>query len=113
MKALKLPFVTALFLLIAACQLFGVEKPETFNQRLAYVYGTQTAVAQQIAEKTRAGLLGSEDNARFLRMVEDSKQIADGARTAMAGGDTSTAEGKLLLARNILVEVDAYVRSKK
>lgn len=113
MKALKLPFVSALLILLTACALLGVEKAQTFNQSLAYVYGTQTAVAQQLAEKTRSGLISSDDNSRFVRLVEESKQIADGARSAMQDGDTSTAEGKLNLARSILVEVDAYVRGRK
>jgi hypothetical protein len=110
--ALRLSLPLAVMLL-AACSLFNVEKPDTFNQRLAYVYGTEQAVAQQIAEKTRAGVISSDDNKRFVAMVENAKQVADGARAAMSGGDTSTAEGKLLLAKNVLTEVDAYVRSKK
>jgi hypothetical protein len=110
MRAMKLSFVAFLIPLLAACALFGVEKPVTFNERLGYVYGTQIAVAQEIANKTRTGVISSDDNARYVSIIENAKLVADGARDAMQGGDTTTAEGKLRLAQNILVEVDEFVR---
>ena len=110
LKLYSVPFVV---LLLAACTLFGVEKPETFNQRIAYVYGTQIAVAQQIADKTRSGVISPDDNERYVSIVEDAKAVADGARDAMQVGDTETAEGKLRLAQNILVQVDEFLRRDK
>jgi hypothetical protein len=110
LKTLKLSFVAFFIPLLAACALFGVERPVTFNERLGYTYGMQIAVAQQVADKTRTGVISSDDNARYVEILENAKLVADGARDAMQGGDTTTAEGKLRLAQNILVEVDEFVR---
>jgi hypothetical protein len=109
----RIPSLFLFVSLLAGCSLFGIEKPETFPQRLAYAYSTQTAVAQEIAAKTRSGVLSSADNQRFVAIIEDAKAVADGARDAMRGGDTATAEGKLRLAQNILVEVDQFLRSRE
>lgn len=112
MRLLKIPAIAALLYLLAGCALLGVEKPETFNERIAYTYGTQLSVVQQIADKTRTGVISPEDNDRYVSIAEDAKAIADGARDAMQTGDTATAEGKLRLAQNILIEVDEFIRSR-
>lgn len=112
MKHLKF---SSLFLLslLASCALFNLESPNTWNERLAYTYTLESGAANAVKTQEASGQLSKEDANKLLDIVENAKLIADGARDSMRGGDSTTAEGKLRLARSVLAEVNDYLGSKK
>lgn len=46
-------------------------------------------------------------------MTDDSKALVDAARAANAAGDTEGAEGRLVLATNVLTALRAYLGSQR
>lgn len=103
-----LPFV----LLLAACAQLGLAPASTLTERLAYAYGTHTAVLQATTSSLDAGDIKSEDAERILKIADQSRQALDAAKLAIGAGDTQTAEGRLQLATAILIELQAYLRRK-
>lgn len=109
MRNLKLPALSLLFALLAGCALFGLESPNTWNERLSYAYTLETGAANAIEAQSNSGQLTRDDANKLVDIVQNAKALTDGARDAMRGGDATTAEGKLRLARSILVEINEYL----
>lgn len=105
-------FYSFYFLILVAtlsgCSLF--EKPETVEQRLAYAYGTHTAVMEAAATSVSFGELTPEQGESVLELADRARTILDSARIAFSAGDPSTAEGQLALAMGILIELQNYLR---
>lgn len=100
--------VTIISLALGACQSFV--KPENIEQRLAYAYGTHTAVMQAAATSVSLGELTPEQGETVLVLADRSRIILDSARVALSAGDPTTAEGQLLLAIGILTEIQNFLR---
>lgn len=113
MNAVRIPIVFAMALLMGACTLFNLESPNTWNERLAYTYTLQSGAANAIKTQADSGQLTRDDATKLVDIVENSKDITDGARDAMRGGNSSTAEGKLRLARSILTEINEYLGERE
>lgn len=109
MKALRL---SALFLmLLAGCAQLGLESAQTLNQKIAYAYGTHTAVLQAATAGVTAGSLKSADAQQVLQMADQAKVILDGATSLAAAGDTTGATNKLALAAAALTALQTYLNS--
>ena len=102
----------ALILLLAGCAQLGLTPAKSFDEKLAYSYGTHTAVLQATTSYLTAKDITSKDAEQVLKLADESKALLDGARAAAKIGDTSTANSKLLLATSILAQLQAYLRSK-
>jgi hypothetical protein len=113
MKAIRIPIVLALAMLAASCALFNLESPNTWNERLAYTYTLESGAANAIKVQADSGQLSRNDANGLVDIVQNAKDITDGARDAMRGGDPTTAEGKLRLARSVLAEVNEYLGEKR
>lgn len=101
-----------LLLIVAACAQLGLEPASTLRERLAYAYGSHTAVLQATTRSLEAGDIGSEDATRVLKIADESRKALDAAKLAVDAGDISTAEGRLQLATALLTELQSYLRRK-
>lgn len=111
MKRLPLAFV--LCAILSACSALGIVQPQSFDQRLAYAAGVNTAVRDASTSALDGGTISSADMEHVLKLNDQTRVLLDAARAASQAGDTETAEGRLLLATNILTQLQAYLRSKQ
>jgi hypothetical protein len=108
----KAAFVAAVLLALTACAQLGLAPASSFSDRLAYAYGTHTAVLTSATHSLEAGEISSEDATRVLKVADQARQALDAAKLALTAGDTSTAEGRLQLAVALLGELQTYLRAK-
>lgn len=94
--------------LLTACAAFTA--PKSFDDRLAYAYGTHTAVLTAAASSVTAKELSSAQGEQVLRLADDSRRLLDAARLTATAGDVKTAEGQLALAANVLTQLQTYLR---
>jgi len=99
-----------MMLLIAACAAFAPAK--SFDQQMAYAYGTHTAIVQAATASLTAGSLSATDGDAVLKLALQSRAILDGAKVAAGMGDMTTAQGQLALAINILTELQTFLHSR-
>jgi hypothetical protein len=79
-------------------------KPQTINQRIAYVdEAGLTSSYQTIGELKVSGRIDAAKRDDLVGSADAVGSAVDAARTALASGDISTAEGKLRLARDGLM----------
>lgn len=112
MLAVLLAVSVPVALSLPGCAQFGLEQPQTLDQRLAYAYGTHTAVLDAAAVGVTTGKLTAEDGRQVLKLADESRLLLDAGRAAAAGGDVSTAEGRLVLALGILTQLQTYLNSR-
>lgn len=110
LRSLNVLFV---LLLIAGCAQLGLAPADSFDKKLAYAYGAHTAVLKATTSALSAGTLKSTDAEQVQALATQSRALLDGAHVASKSGDVTTANGKLLLATNILEQLQAYLRSHK
>jgi len=115
MHKLKLHFAAAFFLLVAGCAgcaQLGLAPADTFNERVAYSLATHTAVLQATTNALNAGSISSADGEMVAKLADESRALIDAARVVEASGDIKTANGRLLLATNILVQLQGFINSR-
>lgn len=98
--------------IVAGCQSLGLAPADTFEEKLAYAYGTHAAVQIAAARALDAKEISSDDGTTLLQLADESRVLLDAARLANSAGDTSTAEGKLLLASTVLTQLETYLRAR-
>lgn len=112
MKALHLNVLMVACLLFVGCTSMGLAPAKSFDDKLAYAYGTNTALRSAATNSLSAGSLSSDDAEEVLRLTDQARALLDSAKLASASGDPTTADGKLLLATNILTQLRAYLTSR-
>ena len=108
----NLAAVWVLLLLTAACTSMGLQSATSLDQKIAYAYGTHTAVLTAAGNALEAGSITADDASQVLRLADESRVLLDGARLAATGGDVATAEGRLTLATNLLQQLLDYLNAK-
>jgi hypothetical protein len=108
----RLPIAFVLCALLSACTAFGLAPAQSFDQRLAYAMGTNTAVRDASTSALNGGTISSTDMEYVVKLNDQTRVFLDAAKSASQAGDTETAEGRLVLATNILTQLQAYLRSK-
>jgi hypothetical protein len=113
-RQLQRPLIPVLLVLalIAGCAALGLATPKTLDERLSYAYEQHTAALQTIASSTNQKLITSADAVSMLAIADQSRLLLDAARSATTAGDVSTAEGRLVLATNVLRELQTYLRTR-
>ena len=109
---LKRSLMPVLLMLFAGCAALGILTPQTLDERLSYAYDQHTAALQTITSATNQKLISSSDAQAVLTIADQSRLLLDGARAASSGGDTASAEGRLILATNVLRQLQTYLRSR-
>lgn len=104
--------VTAILLvLLAGCAQLGLAPAQTLSQKIAYAYGTHTAVLQATTAAVTAGTLSSSDATSVLKMADGSQALLDSARALAAAGDVNGATNKLALATAALTALQQYLNA--
>lgn len=103
----------SLLLLLAGCASLGLAPASSFSDRLAYSYGTHSAVLVSATQSLEAGEISSEDASRVLKVADEARTALDAARIANGAGDATTAEGRLQLATALLTNLQAYLRAPR
>lgn len=106
------PLVLPLLLILAACGSLGLVTAQSLDERLSYAYGQHTGALQTIATATDLGELHSSEAKAVLAITDNARLILDSAKLAAGAGDVSTAEGRVVLATNVLREVNTYLRQR-
>lgn len=104
-------FALAILVLLSACAAWQPAK--TFEHKLAYGYSVYTAVVNAAAAGVEAGTLTKVEGAQVLRISDEARVVLDASKGAMGLGDLSTAEAQLVLATNLLTQLQAYLRTRK
>lgn len=104
--------IVLLFLLLTGCASLGIAPAGNFEQKLAYAYATNTAIREASTSSLNAGTISSKDMETIIPLNNQTRQVLDAAKAAMSVGDIKTAEAKLLLATNILTQLQSYLRNK-
>lgn len=102
----------ALVLMLAACAQLGLAPAKSFDDRLAYAYGTNTALREASTAALNAKQITSSDMEHIMAVNDQARSILDAAR-GMKDIDPKTAEGRLVLATNLLVQLQTFLRSKQ
>lgn len=110
---LALPLAAPLPFVLDGCAALGVAPAQTFNEKLAYGYGTHTAVLQAATAAVTAGSLSSADATKILADADNAKSALDAANAAYAAGDAAGANSKLAIATSLLTAVQAYLNAHK
>jgi hypothetical protein len=110
MKALNALWLLAL--LLSGCAQLGIAPAKSFDDRLAYAYGTNTAIREASTSALNAKQITSEDMEHVMAVNDQARSILDAAR-GMKGIDPKAAEGRLVLATNLLVQLQQYLRSRQ
>lgn len=100
------------FLVLAGCAQLGLAPASTFEERLAYSVSQNAAVRQAAANSLDAGEIELTDAQFVLKTTDEARTLLDAARAASGAGDISTAEGRLGVAANVLVQLQTYLRSR-
>lgn len=108
----KLAIILPLLLILTACGSLGLAPASSFEERLAYAVSQNAAVRKTAAVSLERKEIALEDAQRVLKITDEIRTALDAARLAAGAGDVSTAEGRLQLATSILINVQAYLRSR-
>jgi len=100
-----------LLILLSACSVFGVAKPETFNQKLAYAIGVHTSILQAATAAVTSGALTSSDAEAIAKQADTARAIIDVAKVAAAAGDAPGADHKLAIALAALTALQGFLNS--
>jgi hypothetical protein len=113
MTATRFTLAWALMALaMIACSSLGLAPAQTFEQKLAYAYGTHTAVLETAATATRAGTLSQAEAKAVLAMADQSRSLLDSARAVYAANDQAGANSKLTLAVGILTQLQTFLNAR-
>ena len=104
--------IIPLLLILTACASLGLAPASTFEERLAYAVSQNAAVREAAAVSVERKELSVDDAKRVLKITDEIRATLDAARLASSAGDVSTAEGRLQLATSILVNLQAFLRSR-
>ena len=110
-RRLQLSMAAVALSLITACASLGLAPADSFDARLAYAYGTHTAVLQAATAAVSAGTLTRKDGEAVLTLAQQSRTLLDSAR-AVENTDPTTAAGRLALAASILSQIQTYLQSR-
>lgn len=108
MRRFSLPVFTLLATMLAGCGLFGLQAPESFNERLAYATSTTSAVYDSIAVATRAGDISPDDAEDLIEITDRARDLLISARRIQDAGETAEASRQLALALAIVTEVQRF-----
>lgn len=102
----------ALLWVVIACTNMGLQSPTTFDDKLAYAYGVHTAVLDTAAIEVDNKTLTPSDGNTVLKLADQSRTLLDSARV-LSATDPKTANGKLILASQILTQLQTYLKKEQ
>lgn len=115
MKSLKrtqYAFLSVLLLALAGCSYFGLPKPENLTERLAYAHSAVNSVIVSTTNALNVDAISVADAQYVRKSASDTRQFLEAAEVALTAGDLETAEARLILAQNILSQLQRYLAAK-
>lgn len=106
---MKYAAVYVALMLLAGCAQLGLPAAQTFDQKLAYAYGTHTAVLQAATSAVQAHTLSPSDAEQVLKLADESRGLLDAAKAA---GGSPDGINKLALASSVLTQLQTYLNSR-
>jgi hypothetical protein len=113
MRLRQLSLLPVFLLILSACSTLGLEKAQGFTDRLAYANGQVTAVANSATTALSSGRISVEDAKFVSATAKEAGALLDAAQGANEAGDPKSAQGRLLLALNVLDQLSTYLASKE
>lgn len=114
MKKLNIAYLFCLYVgwagLFAGCAQLGLAPAQSFDQKLAYAYGVSIAVQQAATSELVAKQITKEDAQQVLSLHDQARALLDAARLV---GDPTEAQNKLLLATQILTQLQLYLQQHR
>lgn len=108
----QLRYWPLLFVLaLVACQSFV--KPETLEQRIMYAQAQVGAAYKTVADLRKRDAISKDDGKAAIAEIDKADGAIKIARTALAQGDISTAEGKLSIALTALIAIESTLKAKQ
>lgn len=101
-----------LWTLLSGCASLGITQPKSLPDRIAYAYGVNAGLRTAAANSLNAHTLSSIDGEYVLNVSDQTRTLLDASKLAVSAGDTATAEGRLLLALNVLEQLQAYLNER-
>ncbi len=96
---------------LAGCAALGLAPAKSFDEQLAYAYGTYTAVLQATATARDAGTLKPSDVQHVTAAADQVRGLLDGARSVETTNPKGAAD-RLHLATSILAELQTWLHGK-
>lgn len=114
MKSLNKAFFALLLpiVLLVGCAQIGLQPAQTFDEKVAYAYGSVTSLRLSAVNALNAGTIMSADADKVQTLADQARAFLDGARAVNAAGDNAGAEDKLMRASIILTELQKYMAAK-
>lgn len=106
-------FLPFLLILLAGCAQLGLQAPQSFNERAAYVHSGINGVVTTATNSLNAGAIKSDDAEYVRDSAVRTRTFLSVAENAYGEGDIATAEGRLVLAENVLRELQKHLGAKK
>ena len=94
---------------LSACSAIGVQQAQSFDERLAYAYGVNTAVREASVSSLNAGEISADDMQHVIVLNDQARALMDSARMA---GDTEIGQSRLTLAITVLTQVQTFLRNR-
>jgi hypothetical protein len=113
MLALLLAVSVPAALSLQGCESMGLQAPINLTQRIDNAYGNVTAVVNTAIAGRERGQLTAEEGQFISELAKNARVVLQAADTLNKVGDTSGAEGRLLLALGILQQLDNYLNGKQ
>ena len=96
--------ILALAILVAGCSTLAT--PQTFDQRIAYAYGTVTATLHTCKQLYERNRLSHEQGSKCLALTD---QAATALALAQGTEDAQTAQGFLAVALGFLTQLETML----
>lgn len=108
-KLLPVAYAGVVMAMLASCASLGIEPAKSLPDRIAYAAGVNAGLRNAAANALNAHTLSSVDGEYTLNVSDQTRTLLDASKLALASGDPKTAEGRLVLALNILTQLQAYL----
>jgi hypothetical protein len=107
----RFTLIPLLCMLVVACGVLGIPKPENFSEKLASGYTTVTGVRNTAATLLTAEKIGSADAQNIQDGADNARAGLDIART-LQGTDPTAAQNRLTATLTVLTALEAYLATK-
>lgn len=97
---------------LSGCTSIGAVAPTSTDEKIAYAYGTVTAVRQSCTQALTTGVLPTSGAQQCLTVTDGARTALDAAKVAEGAGDDTTALGKLALATSLLTQIQQYLTAQ-
>lgn len=100
-----------LLVILPACSSLGLSTAQSFDEQLAYAYGTHTAVEQAAASAVNAHSITAAEGQAVLSLGDQARALLDSAK-AVETTNATGATKDLVLATAVLQQLQQYLQER-